>query len=163
MDQMTKPAAAEEIIELTLTRRFTAAPTELFEAWTDPARIGRWIGPRSVSAEAKAMDPRPGGAYAIAMRLPSGEIKMVRGVYREVEAPERLVFTWAWDDPDGKPGIDTLVTISFRALGQETEMTFHHQRFPDRASRDSHHTGWSGSFDKLAEMLAGRSQRGDQA
>jgi uncharacterized protein YndB with AHSA1/START domain len=154
MAQTAKSAASDENIELRMTRRFAATPDEVFAAWTDPALIERWIGPRSVSAEAKLLELRPGGAYAIAMHLSSGEIKMVRGVYREIRAPTRLVFTWVWDGPDGKPGPETLVTIGFRAIGQETEMSFHHQRFPDAAARDMHQGGWTGSFDKLAEMLA---------
>ena len=149
---------SDETIELIMTRHFDAPAAEVFGAWTDPARIGRWIGPRGVSAETKQMELRPGGAYAIAMRMPSGEIRTVRGVYREIHPPERLVFTWAWDGDDGKPGHETLVTITFRALGQgersATEMTFHHQRFADESARDHHEAGWIGSFDKLSEFLA---------
>jgi len=161
MAPMAKPALkSDDTVELTMTRRFDAPVAEVFAAWTDPARIGRWIGPRGVSAEAKQMELRPGGAYAIAMRMPSGEIKTVRGVYREIRPPERLVFTWAWDGEDGKPGHETLATITFRVVGQEgspaTEMTFHHQRFADGAARDRHQGGWIGSFDKLAEFLAKR-------
>jgi uncharacterized protein YndB with AHSA1/START domain len=161
MAATAKPAPRpDDTIELTVTRRFDAPPAEVFEAWTDPARIGRWIGPRGVSGEAKQMELRPGGAYAIAMHLPSGPIKTVRGIYREIRAPERLIFTWAWDGEDGKPGHETLVTITFRALGQgsgaATEMTFLHQRFAETAARDSHQNGWTGSFDKLAEFLAAK-------
>jgi uncharacterized protein YndB with AHSA1/START domain len=161
MAPTAKPAPRDdETIELTMTRRFEAPVAEVFGAWTDPARIGRWIGPRGVSAEAKQMELRTGGAYAIAMHLPTGAIKIVRGVYREIRAPKRLVFTWAWDGEDGKPGHETLVTITFRALGQgssaATEMTFLHQSFADPASRDSHQGGWTGSFDKLAEFLGGK-------
>jgi len=159
MAPTAKPAPeSDETIELTLTRRFDAPAAEVFAAWTDPARIGRWIGPRGVSAEAKQMELRPGGAYAVAMHLPSGEIRTVRGVYREILPPERLVFTWVWDGEDGKPRHETLVTITFRALGRGevsvTEMTFHHQRFADESTRDHHQVGWIGSFDKLSEFLA---------
>ena len=109
MAQETKPAAAgDSALALTITRRFAASPGEVFLAWTDPARIGRWIGPRGISAEAKHMDVRPGGAYEIAMHLPSGEIKTVRGIYREIRPNERLVFTWAWDGEGGKAGHETV-------------------------------------------------------
>jgi len=83
-----------------------------------------------------------------------------RHAHHEIRPPERLVFTWAWDGEDGKPGHETLATITFRVVGQEgspaTEMTFHHQRFADGAARDRHQGGWIGSFDKLAEFLAKR-------
>jgi len=153
----TKPAVAEREASpsLTITRRFAATPSALFRAWTDPKRLARWIGPRGVNAEVKEMEVRAGAGYRIAMHLPSGEIRTVRGMYREIHPSERLVFTWAWDEDGGKPGHETLVTITFRALGAETEMTILHQHFASEERRDSHNKGWSGSFDKLAEMLAG--------
>jgi len=155
MSQAPKPAGASDSdIALTITRRFAASPGEVYAAWTDPARVGRWIGPRGISAEAKLLDPCVGGAYEIAMRMPSGEIKTVRGIYREVRPGERLAFTWAWDAEGGKPGHETLVTLTFRALGNETEMVLRHERFADEKSRDSHNGGWGGSFDKLVEFLA---------
>jgi len=150
-----RPAgAAEADLSLTMTRRFAAAPDEVFAAWTDPRRIGRWIGPRGVTAEATKLDARPGGAYCIAMTMPSGEIRTVRGVYREIRPPERLVFTWAWDGDDGKPGHESLVTLTFKPVGRETEMTLRQERFASREARDRHEHGWTGSFDKLAEALA---------
>jgi uncharacterized protein YndB with AHSA1/START domain len=153
----TKPAVAESDASpsLTITRRFAASPSTLFQAWTDPQRLARWIGPRGVKAEVKEMEVRTGAPYRIAMHLPSGEIRTVRGIYREIHPSERLVFTWAWDEEAGKAGHETLVTITFRALGAETEMTILHQRFASQERRDSHNHGWNGSFDKMAEMLAG--------
>jgi uncharacterized protein YndB with AHSA1/START domain len=161
---MARPAnpATEESnadLALTMTRVFDASPAAVFRAWTDGAEIGRWIGPRSVKAVVKTMDARQGGSYAIAMHLDSGKISMVRGSYREVKPAERLVFTWAWDDEAGKPGPEMLVTVTFRAMGKQTEMSLKHQRFPSREARDSHNTGWTGSFDKLAEVLAGKPGR----
>lgn len=155
-----KPAAAARKADLTLvvTRTFDAPREAVFKAWTDPAQIARWIGPRSVKAEVKQMDARPGGAYRIAMHGQSGAINIVAGVYREVVPPERLVFTWAWED-DGaahKKGHETVITITFKAVGRKTEMTLRHERFDNKASRDSHGQGWAGSFDKLADLLAGR-------
>jgi uncharacterized protein YndB with AHSA1/START domain len=161
MARPANPAAGKSDgdLVLTITRVFDASPAALFRAWTDAAEIGRWIGPRSVKAEARSMEARPGGRYEIAMHHESGKISTVRGSYREVKPAERLVFTWAWDDEAGKPGPETLVTITFRALGKQTEMTLRHERLPSKEARDSHNTGWTGSFDKLAEALAGKPGR----
>ena len=49
------------------------------------------------------MDIRPGGAYRLCMRSPEGVDHWKRGVYREIVAPERIVFTFAWEDADGEP------------------------------------------------------------
>jgi uncharacterized protein YndB with AHSA1/START domain len=144
---------------LSMTRRFAAPREAVFAAWTDPAAIARWIGPRSIKAEVKSMVAKPGGTYRIAMHGSDGRIMNVGGVYREVVPPERLVFTWAWEDDAGKPGHETLVTLTFRANGGATEMTLLHERFDDKATRDHHGEGWKGSFDKLEEVLAGKPGR----
>jgi len=156
-------AGGDAALSLVLTRRFEASPQQVFDAWIDPRQIGRWIGPRSIRSEVLAMDARPGGAYRIAMHRASGEANIVAGVYREVTPPERLVFTWTWendwpenDRPEHKRDGETVVTLTFRAVGKDTEMTLRHERFASTASRDAHGEGWRGSFDKLADLLAGR-------
>jgi uncharacterized protein YndB with AHSA1/START domain len=159
---MARPAASPVVMAdstepLVLTRRFAAAPAAVFHAWIEPAELVRWLGPRSVKAEVEAMEARPGGRYRIAMHHEDSKINIVEGVYRELVPGERLVFTWGWaqDCAGGKAGQETLVTITFRADGAETEMTLRQELFADKASRDSHDVGWTGSFDKLAEVLAG--------
>jgi uncharacterized protein YndB with AHSA1/START domain len=154
MATSAKPAAqADNAPELTVTRKLDAPPGAVFRAWTDPARLARWMGPRGVQAEVDRMDARTGGGYRIVMHLPSGETRTVQGVYRELMPAERLVFSWAWEDDSGKPGHETEVTITLRPVGKQTEMTIHHVRFADAAARDSHNNGWNGSFDRLAEVL----------
>jgi uncharacterized protein YndB with AHSA1/START domain len=156
-----KPAAetSDAGRTLVMTRRFAAPREAVFAAWTDPTVIARWIGPRSIKAEVKSMTAKPGGAYRIAMHGTDGSIRNVGGVYREVAPPERLVFTWAWEDGAGKQGYETLVTLTFRASGAATEMTLLHERFEDKMTRDHHGVGWAGSFDKLEEVLAGKPGR----
>ncbi len=144
---------------LVLSRVFDAPREAVFRAWIDPAQIARWIGPRSVKAEIVAMDARAGGVYRIAMHHEKGGVSTVEGVYREVAVPERLVFTWGWQDDSGKPGHETVVAITFKAIGEKTEMTLRHERFENKTRRDSHKQGWTGSFDKLAEILAGKPGR----
>jgi uncharacterized protein YndB with AHSA1/START domain len=153
---MAAPAPNDDAeLAVTLTRIFDAPREAVFRAWIDPVQIARWIGPRSIKAEVKEMDARPGGAYRIVMHGASGEIYTVRGSYREVAAPDRLVFSWAWDDDSGQPKHATTVTVTFRALGDRTEMTLRQERFESRQELDNHEHGWTGSFDKLAEVLAG--------
>jgi hypothetical protein len=65
----------------------------------------------------------------------------------------------AWEDEAGKPGHDTLVTVTFRAIGNRTEMTLRHEPFDTKTSRDDHSHGWIGSFDALIEVLAGKPGR----
>ena len=153
---MADPVAGIDAdLSLHLTRIFAAPREALFRAWTDPAEIARWLGPRSIEAVVDKMEARPGGAYRIVMHLASGEIHTVQGVYREVVPPERLVFSWAWEDEAGRAGHGTVVAVTLRAVGDQTELTLRHQRFENREARDNHDHGWTGSFDKLGEVLAG--------
>jgi len=143
-------------LTLIITRTFDAPRERVFDAWLNAKTISRWIGPRSIQAEAKLLEPRVGGRYRIFMRGSDGKGPTVSGTYREIKRPERLVFTWTWegDHPHGTGGHETLVTLTFRAVGAKTEMTMRHENFESKASRDSHNQGWNGSFDKLAEALA---------
>lgn len=134
-----------------LTRVLPATPAEVFEAWTRPEILSRWFAPGELRAEVAELDPRPGGRYRVAMHHPSGATHVVTGSYREVVPPERLVFSWAWEGEDAP---ETLVTVEFRPVGDNTEMLFTHEGFPTAEARDQHLHGWTGSAGKLAELLA---------
>ena len=75
------------------------------------------------------------------------------GEYTEVTPPERLVFTWAWEDDHAADSPDTLVTVEFRDLGDMTEVALTHERFGSAESRDQHRHGWSSSLDCLEQAL----------
>jgi uncharacterized protein YndB with AHSA1/START domain len=78
----------------------------------------------------------------------------MHGAYREVVAPELLVFTFAWGDSAGPTGHETLVTVTLAEAGERTLMTFEQAVFETVEQRDSHHGGWSESFERLAAYLA---------
>jgi uncharacterized protein YndB with AHSA1/START domain len=96
-------------------------------------------------------DPRVGGRYRIRSRSPGGEEHDVSGVFQEVVTNRKLVFTWAWGS---MPERQSLVTVEFVADGNTTTLTLTHAQFADEETRDRHHYGWSGSFDKLAAFVA---------
>src|SRR5881396_3140689 len=96
-------SAAVEQPELLVTRVFDAPCELVFRVWTDPEHAALWWGPQGFTTISCEMDVRPGGAYRACMRSPAGTRHCRRGVYREVSAPERLVFTFAWEDGDGNP------------------------------------------------------------
>ncbi|WP_328442562.1 SRPBCC family protein [Amycolatopsis sp. NBC_00438] len=138
--------------ELTITRVFDAPRELVFAAWTDPDHLASWLGPSGFTGCAVTLDTREGGHWRACIRSPEGDEHWMRGVYREITAPARLVFTFGWD-ADGDRGVDTLVTIDFADLGGKTEMTFTQTGFPTVAERDGHHDGWTSSFDDLAGGL----------
>jgi uncharacterized protein YndB with AHSA1/START domain len=138
--------------ELKLVRRFPAKPEQVFHAFADPKRLARWWGPKGYTVPVCEMDVRPGGRWLTTMRDPQGADHTVSGVYRQVEAPRRLVFTWAWHE-NGKRGYETLVEIALKPHGSGTEVTMKQGPFESATARDMHRQGWSSSFDCLAEYL----------
>jgi len=151
----TDPSVSKTDTTLTITRTFDVPPERVFDAWLDAGRVATWMGPRGVRAEVVTLEPRVGGRYRILMHTPDGSNPTVSGIYREIVRPARLVFTWAWAHESGH---ETVVSLTFRQAGKGTEMTLVHENFPNAQRRDSHSQGWSGSFDKLAEVLVPKSQ-----
>jgi uncharacterized protein YndB with AHSA1/START domain len=140
--------------ELTITRIFDAPRALVFQLWTQPVHIKHWWGPRNYTTLTCEMDMRPGGAWRVASRHVDGSQTAEQGVFREIVEPERLVFTHAWEDKDGRPGHETLVTLTFEEENGRTKLTFHQAVFISAESRDGHLEGWNQSFDMLAEYLA---------
>ncbi len=147
--------------ELVVIRVFDAPRRLVFQAWTDPDQVARWWGPQGFTTQYCKMDIRPGGAYRFCMRSPQGVDHWKRGVYREIVEPERIVFTFAWEDPDGRPGHETLITVTFEDEGAMTKLTLHQAVFETVARRDEHRIGWTSCLERFAEYLT-TLRKGDQ-
>jgi uncharacterized protein YndB with AHSA1/START domain len=106
------------------------------------------------------MDVRLGGTYRACIRSPEGKDHRMQGVYREIVEPERLVFTFAWEDEDSQPKHQTIVTVTFVEQGSKTLLTFHQAVFESLEARDSHRSGWSECLDRLADYLVETSKQG---
>jgi uncharacterized protein YndB with AHSA1/START domain len=154
MAATTEAAARAAEPELTISRVLDAPRSLVFKVWTEPSHMVRWLGPHGFTAPSCEMDLRPGGVWRACIRSAEGRDHWMRGVYREIAPPERLVFTFAWEE-DGVPGHETLVTVTFAEQGHKTLFTFHQATFESVESRDSHNDGWSECFDRLADYLAG--------
>ena len=144
-------AAADDLV---ITRVFNAPPALVFAAWTEPEHLAQWSGPEGFSSLQYEMDLRPGGRYRACLRSPEGDDNWVGGVYQEIQPPARLVMTHAWESVGGRPGPETLITVTFAEEGLgRTRMHFRQTGFASKVSRDGHEGGWSSSFDKLAAHL----------
>jgi uncharacterized protein YndB with AHSA1/START domain len=154
-------AAATDIVlaaarhGFTLTRDFAAPRPLVFKAWTEPERAALWWRPRDFATLDCAMDVRVGGAWRIRMRSPQGTLHCKRGIYREIIAPERLVFTYAWEDAAGQPGHETMVTVGFAEHGAGTRLTLHQAIFATATAREAHECGWTSCLGGFADYLAG--------
>jgi uncharacterized protein YndB with AHSA1/START domain len=179
---VTEPA--DRVLVIT---RFFDAPRELvFEAFTDPARLKSWWGPRGCTVISCEADPRARGTWRITMRSPrvlpqfvhrhpinpetrlshprqsgaevaasdhSWIVERQRGVYQEVVKPERLVFTYAFEDDAGLPLHQTVVTLTFADEAGRTKLTLHQAIFENVPARDDHVRGWTEALERLAEHL----------
>ncbi|MBF2047013.1 MAG: SRPBCC domain-containing protein [Elainella sp. C42_A2020_010] len=140
--------------ELTITRIFDAPRSLVFQVWTQPEHFARWLGPKDFTTTFCQMDVRLGGTYRACIQSPEGTNHWMQGIYQEIVEPERLVFTFAWEDEQGKPKHQTLVTVTLTEQGRKTLMTFHQAIFESVESRNSHQTGWTECFDRLEVYLA---------
>lgn len=140
---------------LTITRVLDAPRELVFEVWTNPDHLAEWWGPTGFTATSCTIKLTEGGGWRTCMRNADGAEYWARGTYREIVAPERLVFSFAWEEPAGTPGLDTLVTVTFADRDGKTEMTFRQAGFESVEERDSHRGGWQECFDDLAGYLAG--------
>ena len=138
--------------ELSLERLIALPPERLFALWTEPGLIVKWWGPEGFGIPDCALDVRVGGRWRTVMRSPEGKHLTVGGIYRVIEPPRRLVFTWAWEDERGQPGHETEVTVTFEPAPGGTRLLLRQQEFETKESRDGHRQGWSSSFDCLARL-----------
>jgi uncharacterized protein YndB with AHSA1/START domain len=153
---MSSTAAQAGELELVLTRVFDAPRSLVFKAWTEPEHLEHWQNaPQGFTVTTHESNIRTGGSYRICMRSPEGTEHWLQGVYREVVAPERLVFTHVWLDSQGRPGQETLVTITFAERGGKTELTLKHTGFKSVEASNGHKLGWTSTLDRLAEYLGG--------
>jgi uncharacterized protein YndB with AHSA1/START domain len=144
--------------EITITREFDAPRSLVFKAWTDAKELAQWWGPKGFTNPVCELDVRVGGAIRIHMRSPDGSVYPMRGEFREIVPPERLVFTNIAVDAADQPIIEGLTTVTFIEHGGKTTMILHTR---GRAVVDyaagylqGMEQGWTGSIDKLEILLA---------
>jgi uncharacterized protein YndB with AHSA1/START domain len=106
--------------EVVVTRVFNAPRSLVFEAWTNPKYVPQWmLGPEGWTMPVCENDLRAGGAWHFVWRQTSGTEMEMRGVYREITPPERLVTTESW----GADWPETVNTVVLREENGKTTMT----------------------------------------
>src|SRR3989441_9138601 len=96
------------------------AAGKVFQAWTRPEELKRWSAPGDLTTPVAEVDLRVGGRYRIDMRAPDGTLHRVTGTYRQVDPPNRLVYTWQWETTPG--ATETLVTVELHDPAGRTEV-----------------------------------------
>jgi len=140
---------------ITLKRTIRASRSEVFRAWTDPADLKRWWARPGFTVVDAQVDLRIGGGFRIQTQPDVGNVFSVFGTYCEVRAPERLVYTWAWQGTR-MDGIESLVTVDFREAGQDTDVLLIHEGFTSDGDHAAHRDAWIGCFDRLSQAKSSR-------
>jgi uncharacterized protein YndB with AHSA1/START domain len=135
-------------LTLELKRVLAAVPSVVFGAFSDASELARWWGPKGFTIPSLNFQPRAGGRYRIEMQPPQGDPFYLTGEFREVDRPVRLAYTFVWEDPDPDDR-ETLVILSFRDVGESTEVALRQGPFKTEARRALHREGWTDSLDKL--------------
>ncbi|MGH7014061.1 MAG: SRPBCC family protein [Stellaceae bacterium] len=147
-----------EARSLVLTRVFDAPREPVFAAFSDPLHLGQWWGPRGFTNPVGEVDARPGGAIRIHMRAPDGTVYPMTGVFDELVAPERLVFTSGMPDDDGRPLFQVRTVVLFESIGGKTRLTLRATVIMQTDAAAAHiagmSEGWSQTLDRLAERVA---------
>lgn len=140
--------------EILMTRAFDAPRNLVWEAWTNPAHVPRWmLGPDGWSMPVCEIDLRPGGEWRFVWRRSDGTEMEMRGVYREVVPPERLVHTESWGG-DWPETLNTLVLLEKDGRTRmECTILYPSEEARDAALRTGMKDGVEISFDRLAAYL----------
>ncbi len=139
-------------LSLRMTRFFDASRERVFRAFAEPQQLVTWWGPTGMSVIDHDIDVRVGGAWRTTIRSETGDEYTMSGVYREISAPHRLVFTWAWER-DGSRGHETVVTIQFSEAEGRTKLSFLQEFFDTEETKNAHEAGWHETFICLADIL----------
>ncbi len=167
MTTINEPAVRPFII----SRAFDAPRELVWKAWTERERLMQWFGPKGCTMPVAKMDVRVGGSCHFCLHTPDGREMWGKFIYREIAAPERLVYVQHFSDAAGgitrhplKPGwpLQMLTTVTFAWQNGKTLLTMRWTPLEgtdeELQTFDGEHEGmkqgWGGSFDQLADYLA---------
>ena len=155
---MNKPAQFGERT-VTLTRVYDAPRQLVWRAWTDPKHLANWFGPRGFTSSVPELDVRVGGALRIVMPGCDGNDYPMKGEFREVVPPARLVFSNIAVDNDDNHLLEGEATVILEEQDGKTRLTLvtHAVGLVPIAQQmlAGMEAGWSQSLDKLAKLVMG--------
>lgn len=142
--------------EIAMTRAFEAPRELVFEAYTKPDLLQLWLGPPGWTLAVCEVDLKVGGTYRFVWRGSDGTEMGLRGAYREILPPERLVSTETFDDP-WYPG-EAVSTLVLTEQGGRTTLTntllYESQEIRDGVLQSSMEHGLAATYDRLQELAA---------
>jgi len=108
-------------LAFTMSRVLDAPVEAVWRVCTDPTLIPEWWGPRHLTTTVDKMDFQVGGVWRYVQVDPDGNVHAFNGVYKEIEPPTRLAYTFEYEPMAGHISVDT---ITFEELPNgKTKMT----------------------------------------
>jgi uncharacterized protein YndB with AHSA1/START domain len=138
---------------ITLSRTLNSNIEKVFDAWVTSEALTKWMAPSDTfTTKVLELDARPKGRYRIAMTEPDGKVHTVFGVYETIDRPNKLVFSWEWENAESPNR--SIVTIGLKRKGNQTELTLVHQGLATEDSVKHHEQGWNGCLGRLVAMFS---------
>jgi uncharacterized protein YndB with AHSA1/START domain len=139
--------------EIVMTRVFDAPRPLVFDAFTKPELLKRWFGPRGWSLVVCEVDLKVGGTFRFVLRGPDGRDMGMRGVYREIVAPERSVHVESFDDYPGESQVTTVLVEQGGKTTLTATVLYPSREIRDMVAKSGMEHGAAESYDKLAELF----------
>jgi uncharacterized protein YndB with AHSA1/START domain len=157
--------------EFVISRVFDAPRELVFKAQAESERLEQWWGAKGFTTRVIKLDFRPGGVFHYSMQTPDGHEMWGKFVYREIAAPERIVFINSFADKEGNTiqapfsstwPLEILNTLTLSEHNGKTTLTIRsvpfnatkEERETFETGLDSMRQGFNGSLDRLADYLA---------
>ena len=137
-------------------RVLDAPPERVYAFLTEPTELAQWWGPKGFTTPEVDLDLRVGGSYRFTMQPPDGEAFHLSGDFLEVHPPDRLGFTFRWDEPDPEDRETVVVLTLASDGGGGTTVSLSQGDFATEARLELHRDGWAESFEKLDVALRAR-------
>ena len=146
-------AAVPEGFALELRHSLDARPERVFRALTEPVELVQWWGPSGFTTPEIEVDLLVGGGYRFGMQPSDGELFHLSGEFLEIAPPNRLAYTFRWEEPDPDDQ-ETVVRLSIEAAAPDvTHLSLWHGLFATEARLALHHGGWTDSFRRLSDFI----------
>jgi uncharacterized protein YndB with AHSA1/START domain len=138
--------------ELVLHETFRADPDRVFRRMTDPAELVEWWGPDGFATPEAVVDLAVGGSYRLTMQPPHGSSFHLAGVFLEIDRPNRLSYTFRWEEPlpDDR---ETVVVLVLHPVDGGTEVALSQRGFATHERLLLHRDGWTQALGKLRTLV----------
>lgn len=136
-------------------RVFNAPREKVYGAMTDPDLIPKWWGRHVDTTTVEEMDVRVGGRWHFVTEGPDGKHGF-SGIFRELDAPSRVVQTFEWDRMPGYISVDAseLEDLGDGRTRVVTTSTFHFTEERDGMLSAGMEIGMGETYDRLEGLLA---------